>query len=145
MKKQSGMLNILLCAVVALTMLVYMLCRTFQPAVVLPPLNIPNLLILSVLALILNAYIAPQAEYCWIQADILAAITFGILPWVAGEIPAWQIWQLALAGGVIFAIAERIFSSLMQRIASGPKGKLAILATGLGLMLAGQCFAGMLL
>ena len=49
MKKQSGILNLLLAAVVGVVMVVYMVCRTIQPAVVLPVLNIPMLLTLSTL------------------------------------------------------------------------------------------------
>ena len=39
MKKQSGILNLLLAAVVGVVMVVYLVCRTIQPAVVLPVLK----------------------------------------------------------------------------------------------------------
>lgn len=145
MKKQSGILNLLLAAVVGVVMVVYMVCRTIQPAVVLPVLNIPMLLTLSTLALILKACIAPQTEYCWILAAVLAAVTFALLPWAAGEADAREALMLGLWGGVAFAIAERIFASLGERVASGRGGKLAMAATGICLILAGQCFAGILL
>lgn len=145
MKKQSGILNLLLAAVVAVVMVVYMVCRTIQPAVVLPVLNIPMLLTLSTLALILKACIAPETEYCWILAAVLAALTFALLPWVAGEAAGREVWLTGLWGGVTFAAAERIFASLGERVGSGRGGKVAMAATGICLILAGQCFAGILL
>ena len=48
MKNHSGIVNLLLAVVVAVVMVVYMVCRTLQPAVVMPVLNIPMLLTLSV-------------------------------------------------------------------------------------------------
>ena len=144
MKKQN-LLNILLAAVVGIAMLVLMLCRTFQPAVVLPPLNIPNILILSALALALDAYLAPGVKRCWIGVWLLASLTFGLLPWAAGQADAHVVWKLALVGGVVFTLAAWLFDSMSQRLRSGPVGKLAPVVTALGLALAGQCFAGMIL
>lgn len=145
MKNHSGILNLLLAAVVGAVMVVYIVCRSIQPAVVLPALNIPMLLTLSTAALILKACVAPKAEYCWILAAVLAAVTFGVLFWVAGEATAREALVLGLWGGVVFAISERIFSSLEARTASGRGGKPAMVATGICLILAGQCFAGILL
>lgn len=145
MKKQNYILNILLAAVVGVTMLIFLLCRTFQPAVVLPVLNIPNLLALSVIALVLEYYLAPEARRCRICSALLAAATFGLLPWAAGVAGASEIWKLALAGGLVFAAADWLFQSMAERIRSAPLGKAAAIAAGLVLILAGQCFAGMLL
>lgn len=145
MKNHSGIVNLLLAVVVAVVMVVYMVCRTLQPAVVMPALNIPMLLTLSVAALILKACIAPESEYCWIVSAVLAAVTFGVLFWVAGEANGRDALMLGLWGGIVFAIAERIFHSLEARIASGRGGKSAMVATGICLILAGQCFAGILL
>lgn len=145
MKKQNYILNILLAAVVGVAMLIFLLCRTFQPAVVLPVLNIPNLLALSVIALVLEYYLAPEARRCWICSGLLAAATFGLLPWAAGVAGAAEIWKLALAGGLVFIVADWLFRSMAERIRSGPMGKIGAIAAGLVLILAGQCFAGMLL
>ena len=145
MKNHSGIVNLLLAAVVGVVMVVYLVCRTIQPAVVLPVLNIPMLLTLSTLALILKACIAPETEYCWILAAVLATVTFGVLFWVAGEANAREALELGLWGGIVFAVAERIFASLGERVASGRGGKSAMVATGICLILAGQCFAGILL
>lgn len=145
MKKQNYTRNLLLTAVVGVTMLIFLLCRTFQPAVVLPVLNIPSLLTLSVIALVLEFFLAPEARPCRICSGLLAAAAFGLLPWAAGVIGALEIWKLALAGGLVFTAADCLFQSAAERIRSGPTGKAAAIVTGLVLILAGQCFAGILL
>ena len=45
----------------------------------------------------------------------------------------------------IYAAAKWLFDSVAQRLSSGPAGKAAAAITGLGMILAGQAFAGMLL
>ena len=146
MRKNVYLGNILLAAVTAIAMLAAVLCRTFAPAAVLPVLNIPNLLALCVIALVLEYYLAkPAGRPCLICTALLAAATFGLLPLAAGFSKAETIWLVALLGGVIYAVSKWIFDSVSERLFSGPAGKLAAAVTGLGMILAGQAFAGMLL
>ena len=145
MKKNEYLLNVLLAAVVSVIMLACIACRTFQPAVVLPALNIPNIIIASVIALVLNRYLNPGCRGCWPCAGVLAGITFGLFPFVAGTAEVEEIWKLVLAGGIAFTVTERIFTSSVDRMESSPAGKLAPLSIGLVLVLIGQVFAGMIL
>lgn len=144
MKKSPYFCNILLAAVVGTAMLILMLCSSFQPAVVLPVLNIPNLLTLSVIALVLEDYLVPDSRRRRIPAGLLAAVTFGLLPWAAGVVPVQEVWKLTLVGGLLFSIADGLFRSMTEWLRSGPAGKPAAAVTGLVLILAGQCFAGIL-
>lgn len=146
MRKNAYLGNILLAAVTAIAMLAMVLCRVFAPAAVLPVLNIPNLLALCVMALVLEYYLArPSQAPCLVCAALLAAAVFALLPLAAGLMPLRNIWLTALLGGVIYAVAKWLFDSVAQRLSSGPAGKVAAALTGLGMILAGQAFAGMIL
>lgn len=146
MRKNVYLGNILLAAVTALAMLAAVLSRTFAPAAVLPVLNIPNLLALCVIALVLEHYLGkPNGKPCLVCAALLAIATFALLPLAAGFSKAENIWLVALLGGVIYTASKWLFGSVSQRLSSGPAGKLAAAVTGMGMILAGQAFAGMLL
>lgn len=146
MRKNIYLGNILLAAVTAIAMLAAVLCKTFAPAAVLPVLNIPNLLALCVIALVLEHYLArPSKAPCLVCAALLAAATFALLPLAAGLVAMDGIFLTALLGGVIYAAAKWLFDSVAQRLSSGPAGKLAAAVTGIGMVLAGQAFAGMIL
>ncbi len=64
MKNKPFLLNILLCAGVTATMLVFVLVNTFAPIVILPQINIPNLAALSLMVLVAEHYLAPGARRC---------------------------------------------------------------------------------
>lgn len=146
MRKNVYLGNILLAVIFGIAMLAAVLCRTFAPAAVLPVLNIPNLLALCVIALVLEHYLAkPSGKPCLICGALLAAVTFALLPLAAGMATVESIWPVALLGCVIYAASKWLFDSVAQQLSSGPAGKLAAAITGMGMILAGQAFAGMLL
>ena len=100
MKNNKYFLNTLLVAVLFLVMAVFMVLRAVQPPVILPPLNIPNMVLISLIALLLEFWIAPDHDRCYICIPVLAALTFGILPLVAGFACQHTFWKLGLVGGV---------------------------------------------
>lgn len=146
MRKNPYLGNILLAVVTAIAMLATVLCKVFVPAAVLPALNIPNLLALCVVALVLEYYLArPDQSPCLVCAALLAAAVFALLPLAAGLVSLRNVWLTALLGGVIYTAAKWLFDSVAQRLSSGPSGKAAAALTGLGMILASQAFAGMIL
>ena len=60
MKKTTYLLPVMLVAVLFVALLIGMLVQVFQPAAILPPLNIPNMVALSLAALLLEHYITKQ-------------------------------------------------------------------------------------
>ena len=145
MKNNKYMLNTLLAVVVLLAAATIMVLRLIQPAVILPKVNIPNLVLLSLVALLADHYLAPKASRCYICIPLLAAVTFGLLPFAAGIIVTAEIWKVALVGAVVFTATTWLFTSMAERLASGPKAHAAALMSAFGLYLAAQCFAGMIL
>lgn len=145
MKNKTYLLNTLLAVVVGIAMLVIMLLHTFLPSFIMPKLTIPNLMIPSLIALVLDHYLAGVAKRSYICIPVFATITFGLLPWIAGYIPANEIWKAALGGAAVFTAATLLFSAIRYRLASGPAYKLAPLISVFGLYLASQCFSNILL
>lgn len=144
MKNKTCLLNTILAAVVGIALLVIVLVRTFLPAFVIPRVSIPNLVLLCLIALVLDHYLAPGAERCYICIPAFALITFGLLPWAAGYIPAGDIRKLALSGCAVFTAVTWLFSSIRERLSSGPASRTAPLISALGLYFAAQCLTGII-
>ena len=145
MRKNEYLVNILLGAVMAVVMLWCMVAKLIWPVAVMPARNIPNLMIACTIALVLAQYLNPGAAYNWLCAAFLAGLTLGLFPFVAGVAEVEEIWKLVLVGGLVFLGCERMFHSVMDRLSSGPAGKLAPLSVGLVMVVMSQIFAGMIL
>lgn len=142
MNKKTYTLNMLLAVVLGAALLVCVLVRTFAPRMILPLMDIPNLTLVSLAALLLDHYLAPGAKRCYICIPVFSAITFGLLPFAACFVGAGEAVKLAVLGAVVFTAATWLFSSATERLSSGPAAKLAPALSALGLYLAAQCFMG---
>ena len=145
MKNNKYFLNTLLIGVLFAVMAVFMVLRAVQPPVILPPLNIPNMVLISLAALLLEQYLAPGNDRCYICIPVFAALTFGLLPLMAGFACQHTFWKLGLVGGAVFAVTTFLFTSMTDRLQSGPRASAAPIAGAMGLYLAAQCFAGIIL
>lgn len=145
MKKQTYLLNTLLAVVLGIALLIAVLVRTFAPVVILPKLDIPNMVLLSLLALLAEHYLSPNASRCYICIPLLSALTFGLLPWAACFVGLLQAGKLAVVGGTVFTATTWLFTSILERISSGPARKAAPIISAFGLYLAAQGFLGLVL
>ena len=145
MKNKTYLLNTLFAAVLGTVLLVCIFVRTFAPAVILPEWNIPNLVLVSLLALLLDHYIAPGAKRCYICIPVFSAIACGLLTWAGGFIAANLIFKYAVSGGIVFTATTWLYSSIQDRLSSGPAAKAAPIMGALGLYWAAQCFYGIFL
>lgn len=145
MKNKTYILNTLLAAVLGVALLIAVFVRTFAPAVIIPALNIPNMVLLSLVALVLDYYLAPGAKRCYICIPVFSAVTFGLLPWAAAFTVPVEALTLAIIGCVVFTLTTWLFSSITDRISSGPAAKAAPIVSALSLYLAIQCLMGILL
>lgn len=145
MKNKTYILNTLLAAILGAALLICVLVRTFMPRIILPELDIPNMVLISLIALVADYYAAPGAKRCYICIPVFAAITFGLLPFAACFVGVLEALKLALAGGVIFTVITWLYTTMLDRLASGPVAKAAPVVSALGLYLAVQCFASILL
>ena len=145
MKENKYLLNTLLAIVLGIALLAAMVTKTFLPWLCMPAVSIPLVAGLSLISLLLDSWLAPKAQRCWICVPVLSAVTFGLLPVASGYVPTGEAILLAIVGGVVFTALTWMFSFASERLASGRAGKLASLMTAACLFLASQCFMGMIL
>lgn len=145
MKNNKYLVNTILAVVVFIACAVAMAVRVWMPAAIIPPLNIPNMVTLSVIALLIEHFLTRGNPRCYICIPVFSAITFGILPLMAGFACQHDFWKYGLVGCVVFTATTFLFTSAQDRLLTGPKAKAAIVITALGIILAAQCFAGIIL
>ena len=145
MKNNQYFLNTILAVVVFAACAIALLVRVWLPAAVIPELNIPNMVTLSVIALLLEHFLTKGNPRCYICIPVLGALTFGILPLMAGFACQHDFWKFGLVGAVVFTATTFLFTSAQDRLLTGPKAEAAIVVTGIGIILAAQCFAGIIL
>ena len=142
MKNKTYTLNTVLTAVLTAVLAAMVVLRTFAPQIILPVFDIPTLTAISLAALVLDHYLAPGAKRCYICIPIFAALSFGILPFAAGMVAVKYLLGLALTGAVVFTVCTFVFTSIQDRLSSGPAAKLAPIMSAFGIWLAVQAFAG---
>ena len=145
MKNKTYTLNTILAAVLGAILLVCIFLRTFAPRIILAELDVPNLVLISLTCLVLDHYLAPNAERCYICIPSFSALTFGLLPYAAAFVTGGEALELAFFGGLIFTIMTWLFSSVQDRLSTGPAAKAAPVVSAFGLYLAVQGLMGMFL
>lgn len=143
MKKNTYTLNTLLAVILGAVLFAAVLIRTFAPRIIMPHLDVPNLVLISLAALIADHYLAPDAKRCYICIPVFSTITFGLLPFAACFVGAMDALKLGILGGLVFTAITWLFSSMIDRISTGPAAKAAPMVSALGLYLAAQCLMGM--
>lgn len=143
MKDNKYLLNTLLAAVLGAALLVLVLVRTFAPMIIMPKFDVVNMVLVSLAALVLDAYFAPGAKRCYICVAVFSAVSSGLLPFAACFVRAVEAVKLGIMGGIVFTVVTWVFGSMIDRISTGPVAKAAPLVSAVGLYLAVQCFMGM--
>ena len=145
MNEKKYALNTLLAGVVGLFCLGTVVTRTFFPIVILPEANIPNLVLISLVALVLDHYLAPDAPRCYICIPVFAAITFGLFSFLSAYATLGEAVKLAIAGGIVFTATTWVFTAIQERLSSGPAAKASAFFSAVSLYMAAQCFVGIFL
>ena len=142
MKNKTYTLNTVLTAVLTAVLGVMVVLRTVSPQLILMQFDIVSITGISLAALVLDHYLAPNAKRCYVCIPIFAALSFGILPFAAGMVAVKYLLGLALTGAVVFTVCTFVFTSIQDRLSSGPAAKLAPIMSAFGIWLAVQAFAG---
>lgn len=145
MKKNPFLLNFLLTGLLFIVMLIMMLIRVWNPAGVLPRLDIPGIALLSLVVLVVEHYLSPQAPRNYAAIALLSLLSFALLPLMAGFACVHDFWKIGLAGCVVFTVLTWLYTSMVSRITSGQKAPAAPIVSALGLYLAIQGFGGIFL
>ena len=142
MKNKTYTLNTVLTAVLTAVLAVMVVLRTVSPQLILMQFDIVSITGISLVALVLDHYLAKGAKRCWFCIPVFAALSFGILPFAAGMVAVKYLLGLALTGAVVFTVCTFVFTSIQDRLSSGPAAKLAPIMSAFGIWLAVQAFAG---
>ena len=143
MKKNTYTLNTVLAVLLGAALLVCVLVRTFAPRIIMPHLDVVNMTLISLAALVVDHYLAPDAKRCYICIPVFSAITFGLLPFAACFVGGLEAVKLGITGGIVFTAVTWLFSAMMDRISTGPAAKAAPFVSAFGLYLAIQALMGM--
>lgn len=145
MIEKKYVLNTILAAVLCAVLLAAVLLRTFVPAIILPELNLPNMVLISLIALLIEHCAGSCVNRCYICIPVFSALTFGLLPWAAGIYAPVEALKLGALGGAVFTVVTWLFSSMQERLASGPAAKVAPVICAVCMFCAAQCLTGILL
>ena len=145
MDQKKYMLNTLLAVVTGLYLIWTVIARVFFPAMILPETNIPNLVLISLVALVLDHYLAPEADRCYICIPVFSAITFGLYSFVSAYATLGEALKLAVAGAIVFTATTWVFSAIQERLSSGPAAKASAFFSAVSLYMAVQSFVGIFL
>ena len=137
------LLNTFLAVVFTAALLAMVIARAICPVLVFPGFGVPNLVLISLTALLLDHYIVKDAPRCYICIPVFAFLTFAILPLVSGFALPADALMLGVKGCAVFTVTTWLFTSMADRIATGPSARLAPVMSAVGLYLASQCFMGM--
>ena len=142
MKDQKYFLNTALTAIYCGILLVCVLLRAFAPVIILPKLDVPAVVLVSLLSLLVEHYLAGNSSRNYLVVAVFGMLCFGVLTFVARFATPLGILGYGIPGGLIFTLVTWLFDSMMDRLSSGPAARFAPILSALGLYLASQCFAG---
>ena len=143
MKNKMYTLNTMLAVVLGLILLSFVMVRTYLPNFIIPELDVPNMVAISLLALVADYYLAPGAKRCYFCVAGLGAVTFGLLPFAACFVGGMAALKLGVTGGIVFAATTWLFTSAADRLSTGPVAKAAPIVSAFGIYLAAQALMGM--
>ncbi len=142
---KTYVLNTLLALVLGIFLLACVVARAVCPAIILPELDMPMVVLISLVALVLDHYLTKDAKRCYICIPVLSALTFALLPIAACMATPGEALKLGLVGGLLFTVTTALFTSIQERLSSGPAAKASALFSAVSLYMAAQCLAGMIL
>ncbi len=144
MKKQKDILGILLAGTTGVALLVAMALRAFAPRIILPNFDASAVILVSLIALVLDHYLAKGSRHDFRLIPLYALLIFGLFPWAACFLAPMAALEFGLLGCIVFTALAFLFDTLMDRLASGPAAKFAPLISAFGLYLACQCLIGII-
>ena len=144
MKHKSSFIHLSLMLVLVVALIAITLVHTFLPQFLIPKATIVNLAVLSSIALLIDHYIAKGAKRNYLLIAVFSFLSFFLLPYLAAYAPILESLKIAFVGMVIFTFFSFLFTACVDRLSTGPKAKLAPVLTAVFLVLAAQCFEGMI-
>ncbi len=144
MKHKSFFIHLSLMFVLVIALIAFTLVHTFLPQFLIPKATIPNLALISSVALLIDHYIAKGAKRNYLLIAVFSFLSFFFLPYLSAYAPLVESAKIAAIGMAIFTLFSFLFTTCLDRLSTGPKAKIAPILTAAFLVLAAQCFEGMM-
>ena len=100
---------------------------------------------LSLIALLLRHYLAPQSSHDCSFGALFSALAFAILPWSCAFLSLGDALRTGVTGGIVFTVTTWLFTAIELRLADSDTSPAAPIICAFGLYLAAQGFMGILL
>ncbi len=143
--KKHDLFGLFLAVVTGVSLLAAMLIRAFLPHIILPAFDGMAILALSLIALVLDSYVAKDRKRIYWFTPLCSALIFGIFPWVACFLTYIDAIKFAILGAVISTIVTFVFDVIKSRLSVTPRATIvAPLISGFGIYLAAQCLMGII-
>lgn len=142
--KKHDLFGLFLAVVTGISLLAAMLIRAFLPHIILPTFDSMAILVLSLIALVLDSYIAKDRKRMYWFIPLYSALIFGVFPWVACFLTYIDTIKFGILGAVISTVVAFIFDIIKNRLSVTPATKIAPLISGFGIYLAAQCLMGII-
>jgi hypothetical protein len=142
--KKHDLFGLILAIVTGVSLLATMLVRAFLPNFILPSFDGMAILAVTLIALVLDSYIAKDGKRIYWFIPVCSALIFGVFPWVACFLPYIDAIKLGILGAVISTVATFVFDIIKNRLSVTPAAKIAPFISGFGIYLAAQCFTGII-
>ena len=144
MKNKSSFIHLSLMLVLTIALIAITLVHTFLPQFLIPKATITSLALLSSIALLIDCFAAKGAKRNYLLIAVFSFLSFFLLPLLANYAPICESVKIAVSGMVIFTLFSFLFTTCTDRLSTGPKAKIAPILTAIFLVLAAQCFEGMI-
>lgn len=141
---RRGSSGIVLTAELFLICLGCRIIRALSPAAVLPQIDLPALVLLTLPSLVFEFYRTKEAFRLGLPGVIHAGLVFTLLPLCAGlslPLPVWLMFPVSMAA---FGATALLYSLLERRMLAAPHSPIAPAMNAFVLFLAAQCLLGLI-
>lgn len=143
--QKSYRLFTILAVVTALACLGHVLYNAFAPQATLPAMDLMWICAVSLAALVIDHYAAPNGLRCWPLVPVFGLVIFAAMPYCAGLLGGMELVRFAVTGAISFTVLTALYSIAADRLAAGKSNPAAPVVTGFLLFLAVQGCMGMVL
>ncbi len=144
MNKKHTLLGFILAIATGAALLAVLVTNAFFPHIILPKPNASALIILCLVSLVIDYYIARDRQHDFRFIPVYGALIFGLFPMAAFVASPIESLKLALMGAIILTVATYAFDTISDRLSSGPVAKAAPLVSAFVLYLSAQCLIGII-
>ncbi len=144
MNKKHTLLGFVLAVLTGTALLAVLVTNAFFPHIILPKPNASALIILCLVSLVIDCYIARDRRHDFRFIPVYGALIFGLFPMAAFVASPLDSLKLAVLGAVILTITTYVFDSVIERLSSGPASKAAPIISAFVLYLSAQCLIGII-